>query len=142
MGASSSGEPLSGVGVYGLASVTGLIPWERTSLNTLAIGMAATVPVVGLALYLSGGSISYVEPLLVCSLLYAAFFFPARWAWPLSIELVLIAGADDEAEGRAPDRGGLAARRPALSSSAALRSKPRERSLRSDSFEAWIGRVN
>jgi len=78
--------------IYGLASVTGWIPWERTSLNTLAIGMAVTIPVVGLALYMSGGSISYVEPLLVCSLLYAAFFFPARWAWPLSIELVLVAG--------------------------------------------------
>lgn len=78
--------------IYGIASVTGLIPWERTSLNTLAIGMAVTVPVAGLALYMSGGSISYVEPLLVCSLLYAAFFFPARWAWPLSIELVLVAG--------------------------------------------------
>lgn len=78
--------------VYGLASLLGWIPWERSSLNTLAIGMAITVPVVGLALYLSGGSISYVEPLLVCSLLYAAFFFPARWAWPLSIELVVVAG--------------------------------------------------
>jgi diguanylate cyclase (GGDEF)-like protein len=78
--------------LYGLASVLGWIPWERTSLNTLAIGMVITVPVVGLALYLSGGSISYVEPLLVCSLLYAAFFFPARWAWPLSVELVLVAG--------------------------------------------------
>lgn len=78
--------------LYGTASVTGLIPWERTSLNTLAIWMAVTIPVVGLALFLSGGSISYVEPLLVCSLLYAAFFFPARWAWPLSIELVIIAG--------------------------------------------------
>ena len=78
--------------LYGVASVTGLIPWERTSLNTLAIGMAATIPIVGVALYLSGGSISYVEPLLVCSLLYAAFFFPSRWAWPLSIELVLVAG--------------------------------------------------
>ena len=87
--------------IYGVASVTGLIPWERTSLNTLAIGMAVTVPVVGVALYLTGGSISYVEPLLVCSLLYAAFFFPARWAWPLSIELVLFAGTpliyDDQA---------------------------------------------
>jgi diguanylate cyclase (GGDEF)-like protein len=78
--------------LYGVASVTGWIPWERTSLNTLAIGMAMTIPVVGVALYLSGGSISYIEPLLVCSLLYAAFFFPARWAWPLSIELVLVAG--------------------------------------------------
>src|SRR5215213_9724390 len=78
--------------VYGLASLRGWIPWERSSLDTLAIGMAITVPVVGLALYLTGGSISYVEPLLVCSLLYAAFFFPARWAWPLSIELVVVAG--------------------------------------------------
>ncbi len=82
----------SAVFLYGLASVLGWIPWERTSLNTLAFGMALTVPVVGVALYLTGGSLSYIEPLLVLSLLYAAFFFPARWAWPLSIELVLVAG--------------------------------------------------
>jgi diguanylate cyclase (GGDEF)-like protein len=62
-------------------------------MRSLAIGMVLTVPVVGVAIYLSGGSISYVEPLLFCSLLYAALFFPARWAWPLSIELVLVAGA-------------------------------------------------
>ena len=82
----------SAVFFYGFASVIGWIPWERTSLNTLAIGMVVTVPVVGLALYLTGGSISYIEPLLVLSLLYAAFFFPSRWAWPLSIELVVVAG--------------------------------------------------
>jgi diguanylate cyclase (GGDEF)-like protein len=78
---------------YGIGSVTGLIPWERASMRALAIGMVVTVPVVGFAIYLSGGSISYVEPLLVCSLLYAALFFPARWAWPLSIELVVVAAA-------------------------------------------------
>ncbi len=78
--------------IYGLASLTGLIPWERASLNTLALGMVATIPVVGVALYATGGSLSYIEPLLVCSLLYAAFFFPASWAWPLSIELVVVAG--------------------------------------------------
>ena len=78
---------------YGVASVTGLIPWERASMRSLALGMVFTVPVVGVAIYISGGSISYVEPLLFCSLLYAALFFPARWAWPLSIELVLVAGA-------------------------------------------------
>ena len=78
---------------YGIGSVTGLIPWERASLRALAIGMVATVPVVGLALYLTGASISYIEPLLVCSLLYAAFFFPPRWAWPLTIELLLVAGS-------------------------------------------------
>jgi diguanylate cyclase (GGDEF)-like protein len=78
--------------LYGLGSVTGVIPWQRASMDALAIGMAVTIPVVGLALYLTGGSLSYIEPLLVCSLLYAAFFFPTRWAWPLSIELVLVAG--------------------------------------------------
>lgn len=79
--------------LYGLGSVTGAIPWERASIDLLAIGMVVTIPIVGLAMYMTGGSLSYIEPLLVCSLLYAAFFFPARWAWPLSIELVLVAGA-------------------------------------------------
>jgi diguanylate cyclase (GGDEF)-like protein len=78
--------------LYGLGSVTGWIPWDRASMDALAIGMALTMPVAGLGLYLTGGSLSYIEPLLVCSLLYAAFFFPARWAWPLSLELVLVAG--------------------------------------------------
>jgi diguanylate cyclase (GGDEF)-like protein len=79
--------------LYGLASVVGWIPWERASMNTLAVGMVVTIPVAGFAIYLTGGSLSYIEPLLVCSLLYAAFFFPERWAWPLAIELILVAGA-------------------------------------------------
>jgi hypothetical protein len=55
--------------------------------------MVATIPVAGFAIYLTGGSLSYIEPLLVCSLLYAAFLFPERWAWPPAIELILVAGA-------------------------------------------------
>lgn len=78
--------------LYGLGSATGFIPWQRASMNALAIGMALTIPVVGLALFLTGASLSYIEPLLVCSLLYAAFFFPARWAWPLSVELIVMIG--------------------------------------------------
>jgi diguanylate cyclase (GGDEF)-like protein len=77
---------------YGIGSITGWIPWHRASLEGLAIGMVATIPVVGVAVFLTGASISYIEPLLVCSLLYAAFFFPPRWAWPLTIELLLVAG--------------------------------------------------
>lgn len=79
--------------VYGVGSVTGAIPWQKASMNTLAVGMLLTVPVVGATIYMTGGAISYIEPFLVCSLLYAAFFFPARWAWPLSIELVLVGAA-------------------------------------------------
>ena len=78
--------------VYGLGSVTGALGWQYASIDVLAFGMVVTIPVVGLALYLSGGSLSYIEPFLVCSLLYAAFFFPPRWAWPLAIELILVAG--------------------------------------------------
>jgi diguanylate cyclase (GGDEF)-like protein len=78
--------------LYGAGSATGLIPWERISLNALAVRMVLTVPIAGAAFYLSGGSLSYVQPLLVCSLLYAAFFFPPRWAWPLTVELILVAG--------------------------------------------------
>jgi diguanylate cyclase (GGDEF)-like protein len=79
--------------VYGVGSITGAIPWQRATLDQLALGTVATIPVVGLAIYISGGALSYVEPLLVCSLLYIGFYFPARWAWPLAIELVLVAGA-------------------------------------------------
>lgn len=86
-----------GVGVliflYGLGSVTGAIPWDKATIDQLATGMVLTIPVAGLAIYLTGGSLSYIEPLLVCPLLYAAFFFPERWAWPLSIELIAVAGA-------------------------------------------------
>ena len=79
--------------LYGLASVVGWIPWDRASINGLGIGMVATIPVAGLAIYVTGGSLSFIEPLLVCPLLYAAFFFPERWAWPLTLELVVVAGA-------------------------------------------------
>ena len=78
--------------VYGIGSATGMIPWQRASIKNLGIGMAVTIPVVALAIYITGASLSYVEPFLVCALLYAAFFFPPNWAWPLSIELVLFAG--------------------------------------------------
>jgi diguanylate cyclase (GGDEF)-like protein len=79
--------------LYGIGSASGYIPWQHASINALAFGMVVTIPVVGLALYLTGGSLSYIEPFLICSLLYAAFFFPARWAWPLAAELILVAGA-------------------------------------------------
>ncbi|HET9196981.1 MAG TPA: GGDEF domain-containing protein [Solirubrobacterales bacterium] len=77
---------------YGVASAAGWLAWDRASVKVLACGMVVTIPVVGLAVYLTGGSSSFVQPMLVPLLLYAAFFFPARWAWPLSIELIVMAG--------------------------------------------------
>jgi diguanylate cyclase (GGDEF)-like protein len=78
--------------LYGVGSAAAALPWQRASVGGMARGVAATIPIVGVALYVTGGSLSYIEPLLVCLLLYGSFFFPARWAWPLSIELILVAG--------------------------------------------------
>ncbi|HXR60060.1 MAG TPA: GGDEF domain-containing protein, partial [Solirubrobacterales bacterium] len=43
-------------------------------------------------IYFTGGAKSFVQPMLVSTLVYAAFFFPGNLAWPLSIELILVAG--------------------------------------------------
>lgn len=78
--------------LYGVAAVLGWLRWDKASMNVLGVGMVFTIPVIGLGIYFTGGAMSFVQPLLVTTLLYAAFFFPARWAWPLSIELILVAG--------------------------------------------------
>lgn len=78
--------------LYGLAAALGWLRWDRASMRTLGIGMVVTIPVIGLGIYFTGGAMSFVMPMLVTTLLYAAFFFPAKWAWPLSIELILVAG--------------------------------------------------
>jgi diguanylate cyclase (GGDEF)-like protein len=78
--------------LYGVASLFGWLAWDRASMKTLGIGMLVTTPAVGLVIYATGGAASFVQPMLVTLLLYAAFFFPSRWAWPLSIELILVAG--------------------------------------------------
>lgn len=84
---------LSGaVFIYGLVGALGLLRWDRAEMKVLAIGMVFTIPIIGLAIYLTGGAMSFVQPMLVTTLLYAAFFFPTNWAWPLSIELTLVAG--------------------------------------------------
>ena len=78
--------------LYGLAGALGYLRWDRASMKVLGIGMVITIPVIGLAIYLTGGAASFVQPMLVTTLIYTAFFFPTKWAWPLSIELTLVAG--------------------------------------------------
>jgi diguanylate cyclase (GGDEF)-like protein len=99
---------LSGVFfVYGLASALGWLRWDRASMKALGVGMVITIPVIGLGIYFTGGASSFVQPMLVTTLLYAAFFFPANWAWPLSIELILIAGTPILYDSNAIDDGFL-----------------------------------
>ena len=81
-----------GIFLYGVTAILGWLRWDRASMKVLAIGMVFTIPVVGLGICFTGGAMSFVQPMLVTTLLYAAFFFPAKWAWPLSVELILVAG--------------------------------------------------
>jgi hypothetical protein len=87
--------------LYGVVSALGWLRWDAASMKVLGVGMALTIPVIGLGIYLTGGAMSFVQPMLVLTLLYAAFFFPSQWAWPLSIELILAAGTPLLYDGKA-----------------------------------------
>lgn len=77
--------------LYGLGSATRMIHWDRASIRTHALGTAATLPVIGLSLYLMGNAHAYIEPLLVVPLFYSAFFFPRPLAWTLTGMLLVVA---------------------------------------------------
>jgi diguanylate cyclase (GGDEF)-like protein len=93
--------------IYGIGQLSGLIPWRTASIGAHAVGTMLTAPIVGAAVYMSGGSLSYMGPFLFCFILFIAFFFPARWAWPLSIEMILVAGTPLIYDGDAIDNAFL-----------------------------------
>lgn len=81
------------IGGYGVVCVLELVDWERLSLGGHAVVVAVLVGVVGvIGVWGTGGAASYARPLFVLPVLFVAYFFPPRWAWGLTIEIVL-AGA-------------------------------------------------
>jgi diguanylate cyclase (GGDEF)-like protein len=58
------------------------------SLPVRAGVTAGALPVVALALWATGGATSFIGPLLLFSVLFVGYFFPARYAWPLAALLV------------------------------------------------------
>jgi diguanylate cyclase (GGDEF)-like protein len=57
---------------------------------TMSLGLRATVtatmmPLVGFALWATGGAGSYLQPVLLFTALFIGWFFPPRLAWPLVI---------------------------------------------------------
>jgi diguanylate cyclase (GGDEF)-like protein len=70
---------------YSLACITRLIPWERASIGAHALAVVSLQPLVATSLWLTGGADAYMGPVLVLPMLYVAYFFPARYAWPLAV---------------------------------------------------------
>ncbi len=93
--------------IYGIGLLSGAIPWGNASITAHAVGTMLTAPIVGAAIFMSGGSLSYMGPFLFCFILFIAFFFPTRWAWPLSIEMILVAGSPLIYDGDAIDNAFL-----------------------------------
>jgi diguanylate cyclase (GGDEF)-like protein len=53
------------------------------AIGVRAIVTAGTAPIVCAAIWASGGASSFLQPLLFFTVLFIAYFFPARLAWPL-----------------------------------------------------------
>jgi diguanylate cyclase (GGDEF)-like protein len=69
---------------YSVGCITRAIPWHRSGLAGHAVAVVSLQPLLVAALWLTGGADSYLGPVLVLPMLYVAYFFPARYAWPLA----------------------------------------------------------
>jgi diguanylate cyclase (GGDEF)-like protein len=79
----------AGLAIAGVAVLWGLISlglWAKhwtMSIGSRAVVTTATAPVVAMAIWASGGASSFLQPLLLFTSLFIAYFFPPRLAWPL-----------------------------------------------------------
>jgi diguanylate cyclase (GGDEF)-like protein len=54
------------------------------TLGARAVVTGLTMPIVAVALWATGGAHSFLQPLLLFTALFIAYFFPPRLAWPLT----------------------------------------------------------
>jgi hypothetical protein len=72
---------IAAVALYGLACIREWIPWRKAPIWMHLVAVLAFQPLLGLALWASGGSDSYILPILVLAMLYSAYFLPGWMAW-------------------------------------------------------------
>lgn len=72
---------IAGLAFYGVACITEWIPWRRAPIWAHLVAVLAFQPVLGVALWASGGVNSYIFPVLVLAMLYSAYFLPGWMAW-------------------------------------------------------------
>src|SRR5919197_6298197 len=75
--------------VWGLVSFWLGIRGHTMSIRTRAMVTAAVMPLVGFALWATGGAASFIQPVLLLTVLFVAYFFPPRLAGPLAALYVL-----------------------------------------------------
>jgi len=68
----------------GVGCISGAMPWARVSIAGHALAVTLLQPLVAASLWLTGGQDAYMGPVLVLPMLYVAYFFPPRYAWPLA----------------------------------------------------------
>jgi diguanylate cyclase (GGDEF)-like protein len=87
---SERGHMLLALALAGLAvawGVTELFLAARgrvMSLGLRALVTASTMPSVALSIFATGGATSFLQPVMIFTALFIAYFFPPRLAWPLT----------------------------------------------------------
>jgi diguanylate cyclase (GGDEF)-like protein len=69
--------------VWGVVSYLMYCRGWTMSICARAVVTAACAPIVCAAIWASGGAVSFLQPLLFFTVLFIAYFFPVRLAWPL-----------------------------------------------------------
>jgi diguanylate cyclase (GGDEF)-like protein len=91
--------------VWGVISVGLGISSRAMPVGHRALVTAATLPLVGVALWATGGAASFLQPVLLFTALFIAYFFPARFAWPLSVLFVVTYASPLLYDGHAVEQG-------------------------------------
>ena len=78
--------PLAGFAVaWGLFSLRLAAHGGGMTVSLRALVTAATMPVVALSLWATGGASSFIQPVMIFTALFISYFFPPRLAWPLNL---------------------------------------------------------
>ena len=68
---------------WGCASLVMGVRRRSMPIGQRAVVTAGMMPIVGVALWATGGASSHLQSLLLFTALFIAYFFPPRYAWPL-----------------------------------------------------------
>jgi diguanylate cyclase (GGDEF)-like protein len=68
---------------WGLFSLHLALRGGGMTVGLRALVTASTIPIVALALWATGGAESFIQPVMIFTALFIAYFFPPRLAWPL-----------------------------------------------------------